>query len=76
MPLRVRFDKVDGFIRNYDGTKYLVLHGFETYKAINDKIRYFIGLFVGITYFFSYNYAKFKDYSDGESPFRRNIEFA
>ena len=24
-PLRIRFDKVDGFIRDYDGTEYLVL---------------------------------------------------
>ena len=24
-PLRIRFDKVDGFIRIYDGTRYLVL---------------------------------------------------
>ena len=24
-PLRIRFDKIDGFIKIYDGTKYLVL---------------------------------------------------
>ena len=24
-PLRIRFDKIDGFIRIYDGTRYLVL---------------------------------------------------
>ena len=28
-PLRIRFDKVDGFIRIYDGTRYLVLFGPE-----------------------------------------------
>ena len=38
--LRIRFDRVDGFIRYYDGTKYLVLFGFETYNAINDKISF------------------------------------
>ena len=26
-PLRIRFDKLDGFIRIHDGTKYLVLFG-------------------------------------------------
>ena len=38
--MRIRFDRVDGFIRYYDGTKYLVLFGFETYNAINDKISF------------------------------------
>ena len=33
------FDKVDGFIRDYDGTKYLVLFGLEKYNAIHDSIR-------------------------------------
>ena len=28
-PLSIRFDKVDGFIRTYDGTRYLVLFGPE-----------------------------------------------
>ena len=41
-PLRIRFDKIDGFIRVYDGTRYLVLFGFENYGAIYDKIRYLI----------------------------------
>ena len=28
-PSRIIFDKVDEFIKDYDGTKYLVLFGFE-----------------------------------------------
>ena len=28
-PLGIRFDKIDGFIRVYDGTRYLVLPGSE-----------------------------------------------
>ena len=28
-PLRIRFDKIDGLIRVYDGTRYLVLFGGE-----------------------------------------------
>ena len=39
-PLRIRFDKVDGFIRNYDGTRYLILFDPKKYDAIYDKIRY------------------------------------
>ena len=33
-PLRIRFDTVDGFIRIYDGTRYLLLFGSEKYDAI------------------------------------------
>ena len=42
-PLRIRFDKVDGFIKDYNGTRYLVLFGLEKYDAIYNRIRYFIG---------------------------------
>ena len=41
---------IDGLIRNYDWTKYLVLFGFQKYNAIYDRIRYLIGLKSGITY--------------------------
>ena len=33
-PLRIRFDKVDGFIRVYNGARYLVLFGVEKYGFI------------------------------------------
>ena len=39
-PLYIMFDKVDGFINDYDGTKYLVLFGFKKYE----RIRYLLGL--------------------------------
>ena len=35
---------MNGFIRDYDGTKYLVLFDLKKYNAIYDKIRYLIGL--------------------------------
>ena len=57
-PLRIRFDKVDGFIRIYDRTRYLVLFGTEKYNAIFNRIRYIIGAKGGITYVFSHNYAR------------------
>ena len=31
-PLRIRFDKIDGFIKTSDGTRYLVLFGSEKYE--------------------------------------------
>ena len=60
-PLRIRFDKIDGFIiRVYDGTRYLVLFGGEKYDFIYNRIRYFIEVKSGITYAISRNYAKIK----------------
>ena len=33
-PLRIRFDKINGFISVYDQTRYLVLFGTEKYDSI------------------------------------------
>ena len=60
-PLRIIFDKIDGFIRVYDGNRYLVLLGGL------DKIRYLIEIKSGITYIVSYNYAKIFDSYDSFS---------
>ena len=60
-PLCIIFDKIDGFIRVYDGNRYLVLLGGL------DKIRYLIEIKSGITYIASYNYAKIFDSYDSFS---------
>ena len=64
--LCIMFNKVDWFIRDYDGTKYLVLFALEKYNAIDDRIKYLIQLKKGITYVFSQNFAKSKVYSDDD----------
>ena len=56
----IRFDKIDGFIRVYDGTRYLILLGAEKYDFNYMKIKYLIGVKNGITFVFSHNYAKIK----------------
>ena len=58
--LRIMFSKVNGFLRDYDWTKYLVLVGFGKYDAIYDRIRYLIGLKIGVTYVSSCNFGKVK----------------
>ena len=63
-PLRIRFDKIDGFIKIYYESKYLLLLGPEKYDAIYDSIRYLIGLKSGSTYIFSHYVAKLKVDSD------------
>ena len=47
-PLRIGFNKIDGFIKDYDGTRYLVLFGSEKYDSIYDRIRYLISVKSGI----------------------------
>ena len=39
-PMRIRFDKVNGFTTAYNETRYLVLFGPEKYDAIYNRIRY------------------------------------
>ena len=43
-PLCIRFNKVDGFIRVYDGTSDLLLFGDEKYDSVYIRIRYLIGV--------------------------------
>ena len=57
-PLRIRFDKIDGFIRIFDGNTYLVLLCPERYDALYDRTRYFVSLKSGIIVVSSHYYAK------------------
>ena len=41
-PLGIWFDNIDGFIKIYDGIRYLVLFGSEKYNAVYNRTRYFI----------------------------------
>ena len=66
--LCIRSDVIDGFIRVYDGTKYLVLFGRKKYDVIYDRIRHLLGLKNDITHVFSQNYAKIKVGSDNDLP--------
>ena len=56
----LRFDKIDGFIRGYDGIRYLVLTGSQKHDSIYNRTGYFISVKNDITYKFSQNYAKVK----------------
>ena len=54
-PLRIWFSKLDGFIKVYNGTRYLTLFGSEKYDAIYNRVRFLISQKNGITYVFSLN---------------------
>ena len=42
IPFHIRFDEIDGFIKNYGGIRYLVLFGGGFYEEIFYRIKYFI----------------------------------
>ena len=48
--LRIRFDKIDEFIRIYDRSRYSISFGPEKYDATYKRIRYFMGVKSGIIY--------------------------
>ena len=72
-PFRIRFFKIDGIIRIYDGTRYLTLFGSEKYDAIYNRIRYLIIQKSGITYIFSHTFAKIKVDSYDSLPIEKRL---
>ena len=72
----ITFDKLDGFIRIFDGTRYLTLLDSEIFNAIYDKIRYLQSLKSRIAYIFSNYFAKTKVDSSDYLLNRKNINFA
>ena len=58
-PLRIMFDKVDGVIRDYNGTEYLPLFGYQKYNAIFNRS----GIYV-----VSHNLGKITIDSDNDLP--------
>ena len=71
--LCIRFNKVDGFIRVYDGTRYLVLFGPEKYDAIYSRIRYVISQKSVIIYVISLNYLRIKIDSYDSFPLEKAL---
>ena len=72
-PLCIRFVKVDGCVRVYDETRYLVLFGPEKYDAIYNRIRYLISQKSGTTYNSSHNYEKIKVDSNDSLPLEKTL---
>ena len=61
---RIRFDKIDGFIRVFDGEiKHLVLFDYGLFHKICDRIKYLISEKSGITDSISQSFRKIRIYS-------------
>ena len=54
--LPIRFDRIDIFIRVYDGTRYVVLFENEKSYSIYNRIRYLRSVKSGITYILSHDF--------------------
>ena len=74
-PLSIRFNKIDGSIIIYDGTRYLVLFGAEKYESIFNRITYLKGIKSGITYVISHDYIRIKVGSYDSLPPERALTF-
>ena len=73
--LRIRFNKIDTFIRDYDETQYLALFKNEKYYSIYNGIRYLLSVKSGITYVISHNYAKIKIDLYDSLPLEKTVTF-
>ena len=71
--MHIRFNKIDGFIRVYGRTRYLVLFGPKKYDDIYDRIRHVVGLINGITYVFFRKYATVKNDSYNSLPLEETL---
>ena len=59
-PLRIWFDKIDAFVKIYDGIGYLVLFNQGWYDEIFDRIRYLISEKSGITDKINHNFTRIR----------------
>ena len=67
---------MDGFIRVFVGTRYLVFFGPKKYDAIYNMISWLISIKSGITYVVSHNCARIKIGSYDVLSLEKNIDFA
>ena len=69
---RIRFDKIDGFIRVLDGEiKHLVLFDYGLFHKICDKIKYLISEKSGITESINHNFARIRIDSYNSLPIEK-----
>ena len=66
-PLHVRFNKIDGFIKYYDGIRQLVLFDPERYNATYDRVNY-------VEYIINHNFAKIR-IDSYKFTYRKNTNF-
>ena len=75
-PLRIRFNRIDGFIMILDGkTKYLVLFDYDLFEKICNKIKYLISKKSGITSSINDNFGSIRIDSYNSLPIKKILTF-
>ena len=73
--LHIRFNEIDGFIKIYDGIRYLVLFDHGWFNKICDRIKYFISKKSGITDSINDNFARIRIESHNSLPIEKILTF-
>ena len=74
-PLHIWFNKIDEFIKIYDGIRYLVLFDPERYNAIHHRINYLISEKSAIRYSINHNFARIRIDSYNSLPIEKTLTF-
>ena len=74
-PLRIRFDKIDGYIKIHDKIRYLVLFDYSYCDEICDKINYLFIEKRGIADSINHNLAKIRIDSYDSLPIEEMLTF-
>ena len=75
VPLHIKFDKIDGFIKIYYGIKYLLILGNSWFDQICDRIKYLISEKSGITYSINHHFVTIRIDSYNSLPIEKMLTF-
>ena len=73
--MRIRFDKVDGITKIYNGTKYLELFGPQIYYAVYDRTNCLINEKNDAKYIINHNFARTRIDSCNSLPIQKTLTF-
>ena len=74
-PLRIRFDQINGFIKVYDGIRYLVIFDYWSYDENYNRIRFFISEERGIIDSINHNFGRIRNDSYNSLPIAKIFTF-
>ena len=74
-PLRIRYNKIDGFIKICNGIRYLVLFDCGWFDIICDRNKYLTSEKNGATDSINHNFARIRIHSCNSLPTEKNIDF-
>ena len=73
--MHIRFDKMNRFIKVYDGVRYLLIFDYWLHDEIYNWIRYLISEISGITNSVNHNFARIRTDSYNSLPIEKILAF-